>query len=131
MFFHILKFPILVFAVNVVLEMGGIYAALPWIDMPMHFLGGASIAVAGMSFLAFLQKQGLVNELPFVLRTLFVMSFVGFAAVSWELWEFSIDFVLERHLQRDLFDTMTDMFFGLLGGLTASITLFLKKKIGS
>ncbi len=114
--FHIFRFPILVFAANVILDKAGLYVALKWIDMPMHFLGGASIAIAGVSFLAFLKTCGFINELPFLVRAFFIMSFVGLAAVSWELWEFSLDFVFARHFQTDLFDTMADMFFGLLGG---------------
>lgn len=110
------------FVANIILDAEGIYVTLPWIDMPMHFLGGASIAIAGISFLAFLRTKGFVNELPFFLRTFLIMSFVGLAAASWELWEFSVDFVFSRHLQADLFDTMTDIFFGLLGGLITSIT---------
>ena len=119
--FYILRFPILVFVVNVVLDWGGIYVAFPWIDMPMHFAGGASIGLAGVSFLVFLQKQGIVVSLPFFLQVFFIMSFVGLAAASWELWEFSTDIVFNRHLQGDLFDTMADMFFGLLGGFALSI----------
>lgn len=119
--FIILKFPALVLFVNIVLEARGIYYALPWIDIPMHFLGGASIALAGLSFLAFLQAKGFLNTVPFLLHTLFIMSFVGFAAVSWELWEFSMDVVFNKHLQIGLFDTMSDIFFGLLGGLITSL----------
>lgn len=126
--FHILKFPILVYVVNVIFDRAGVYVALLWIDMPMHFLGGASIAVAGIDFLALLRQQGLINTLPFVLHAFFVMSFVGLAAISWELWEFSVDFVFNKHLQTDLFDTMTDMFFGLLGGSAALMLWFVLRK---
>lgn len=119
--FHILRFPILVFVLNVILDARGLYYALPWIDMPMHFLGGASIALAGISLLAFLRARGFANELPFLLYTLFIMSFVGLAAVSWELWEFSMDVVFHKHLQIGLFDTVSDILFGLLGGLAVSL----------
>lgn len=119
--FSLLRFPILVFVLNVIFDARGLYYALPWIDMPMHFLGGASIALAGVSLLAFLRVRGLVNELSFLLRTLFIMSFVGLAAVSWELWEFSMDVVFNKHLQIGLSDTVSDVFFGLLGGLAVSL----------
>lgn len=126
--FHILRLPILVFFVNAVLDATGIYVTLPWIDMPMHFLGGASIAVAGITLLAFLRTQGFVNELPFLLAMLFIMSFVGLAAVSWELWEFSSKHILNGNIQVDLPDTMIDMFFGLLGGLVTLISwLYFRK----
>lgn len=115
--FSIFKFPLLVLLVNIILDTRGVYVALPWIDMPMHFLGGASIGLAGIGFLALLQKQGLVGKLPFLLYAFFVMSFVGLAAASWELWEFSIGYILKESLQGGLADTMADMFFGLLGGL--------------
>lgn len=127
--FSILKFPILVFIVNVIFDKTGVYVTLLWSDMPMHFLGGASIAVAGIGFLSLLRKHAFMSALPFPVWVFLIMSFVGLAAASWELWEFSIDFVLKKNLQRDLFDTMTDMFFGLLGGFITSIAwLFLKGK---
>ena len=124
----ILRFPTLVFLVNIFLDRGGVYVSVPWLDMPMHFAGGASIAIAGMSFLALLQKYGFMRVLPLPLWIFLIVSFVGLAAVSWELWEFSMDLVLKGHFQRDLFDTMTDMFFGLLGGLVASIALRLQQR---
>lgn len=121
--FSILKFPLLVLVVNSILDAKGIYVSVPWIDMPMHFLGGASIGFAGISFLALLRKQGFVNALPFLLHAFFVMSFVGLAAASWELWEFSLDRVFRQSTQVDLPDTMVDMFFGLFGG-AAVLLLF-------
>jgi hypothetical protein len=111
----------LVFFVNVILDRGGIYAAVPWIDMPIHFLGGASIAVAGITFLSLLRKGGFIQSLPLPLWIFLVVSFVGLAAVSWELWEFSADFLFKKNLQKNLADTMTDMFFGLLGGSVTSV----------
>ncbi|MBI2123883.1 MAG: hypothetical protein HYU04_01435 [Candidatus Wildermuthbacteria bacterium] len=119
--FGIIRFPLVVFAINLVFDWQGIYYTFLWIDMPMHFLGGASIAAAGVSFLAFLKVRGFVGELPFLIRTLFLMSFVGLAAVSWELWEFSLDYVVQSRTQVDLPDTMIDMFFGLLGGFALSL----------
>lgn len=129
--FHIFRLPILVFVVNVILEKGGIYVVLPWIDMPMHFAGGASIGLAGIHFLAFLRTQGLVKELPFLLHTLFLVSFVGLAASLWELWEFALDTVFGKHLPADLFDTMADIFFGLLGGAITSVAWYVLGKARS
>lgn len=75
------------------------------------------------------KTQGFVNELPFLLCTFLVMSFVGLAAVSWELWEFSMDAVFSKHVQTDLFDTVGDMFFGLLGGFATSVAwLYFRKR---
>ena len=118
---YILTWPLVVFMVNGIFDKAGIYVAVVWIDMPMHFLGGASIAVAGISFLAFLKKRGVINELPFWVRTFFLISFVAFAAVSWELWEFFLDYVMHSRAQVDLPDTMVDMLLGLLGGFALSI----------
>src|SRR3990167_6356124 len=117
--FYILAWPMFVYAVNGILDARGLYYALPWVDMPMHFLGGASIGLAGIGFLSLFKQRGFVNEPPFLLQAFFIISFVGLAAVSWELWEFSMDIVFARHLHTDLFDTMVDMFLGLLGGLAA------------
>ena len=126
--FHILRFPILVFFVNAVFDTKGIYYTFLWIDMPMHFLGGVSIAVAGAQFLAYLQERGLVGKLPFLFHAFFVMSFVGLAAVLWELWEFARDYLARTSTQVNLPDTMIDMFFGLLGGFIALVVLFFFRK---
>ncbi|MDO8474061.1 MAG: hypothetical protein Q7S62_00700 [bacterium] len=119
--FHILRFPILVFFVNVVFDIKGIYYTFLWIDIPMHFAGGASIGFAGITFLAFLRTRGFVSEMPFLLHAFLIMSFVGLAVVSWELWEFVLDYLAHTSTQVDLSDTMIDMFFGLLGGFVLSI----------
>ena len=68
-----------------------------------------------------MKARGFTNALPFLLRMLLIISFVGLAAVSWELWKFAMDAVFDRHLQIGLFDTMSDIFFGLLGGLITSL----------
>lgn len=126
--FHIFRFPILVFVANAVLDAGGIYVVFPWVDIPMHFLGGVSIAVAGVCFLALLRGHGFINRLPLLFYALFIMSFVGLAAASWELWEFSLDRIFGGGAQVDLPDTMTDMFFGLLGGSVTIVLWFVLHK---
>ena len=69
-----------------------------------------------------------MKTLPFLLHAFFVMSFVGLAAASWELWEFSLDRVFGKSTQADLPDTMVDMFFGLLGGSATLMLWFVLRK---
>ena len=87
----------------------------------MHFIGGVSIGQAGKAFFAGLQRRKLMDTLPWSLLLFVLFSVVGLAAATWELFEFGIGQFFHVDLQGNLFDTMMDIFFGLLGGFTAAL----------
>lgn len=86
-----------------------LYWFLPWLDIPMHILGGAWVAM--LYFWLYPKNKSIVN----------CLSFVALLAVFWEFAEFFVDHLpfLEKFgsFQGDVADTMGDLFFSLLGGL--------------
>jgi hypothetical protein len=79
-----------------------------WFDLPMHFLGGAVLALGVFSayeFSAPLPKRWQ--------RLLPVMSAVLIIALVWEYYEVLIGIPIESDHE---VDTLTDIFLGLVGG---------------
>jgi len=98
------------------------YWVYPWIDVPMHFLGGVLAAVI---LLWLVDRYPGEWELPrnFFTRMVFILSFVALIGVLWEFSEFLYDvFISSRGWSRFALqsarDTIGDLFFDLLGGLT-------------
>ena len=123
-------FPIVVFLLHAFLMVFfNIYAYCPDFDIPMHMLGGASVAVAYLQLYAILNKKRYVPKLrPFVL-SICVMSLVVTTAVFWEWWEFLMDYFFPQFMmQLNLQDTMGDLLNGLIGGLAVILVCLRKKK---
>ena len=116
-FFSTLKFPIVVFIIHLFLFYFNFYLIFPWLDIPMHFLGGFSIALSYTSFLFNMHVKKLAH-LRKDLFFLFVISFVALTAMLWEFLEFGLDISLNLNSQMGLVDTILDMFLGLAGGVT-------------
>lgn len=110
--------PFIVFAFNTLA-----YTIAPYsydtlyLDTPMHFLGGVSIAISSAYFLKLCEKNKLLSLKSFLLRTFIIVSFVALAATLWEFYEFLSDRYLGTLAQATVFDTMKDYFMGLAGGL--------------
>ncbi len=113
-------FPIAVLAVHLILSALELYETAPWVDVPMHFFGGASIGIAYTLLL-----RRLAPFSPAILL-LFAVSLVGLTAVLWELHEFLLDTFLQWSTQPSVADTMEDLFLGLLGGLAGSLPFILR-----
>ena len=105
-----------------------LYWRIWWFDNVLHFLGGAWLASALFYWAYFLRKIK-ENAVP----ALFVLvALVGFSAIGGilgEICEFFYDHLLGRNigmaLQLGVADTVTDLFFDLLGGLAAGL-VFIK-----
>ena len=76
-----------------------LYWTFPWLDIPAHFLGGASIAIAGGNAISFLNAAGRVPFLPRFFSVVCVLSFVALAAVAWEWFEFLGDYLIGTNMQ--------------------------------
>lgn len=101
------------------------YWRFGWIDMPMHFLGGV---FAGMVFVWLFRKFMGYLDLrdKFLVSTILLLGFVTLVGVFWEFYEFIYDlFISPREwnafTQQGIQDTMGDLFFDILGGLTAAL----------
>jgi hypothetical protein len=106
-----------------------LYWVFPWVDIPLHFLGGVWAA----SFFAWLNLRfslGIFEGKSFLLNFILAISFVSLIGVLWEFFEFSYDFFsnsmdISKIAQQGVADTMGDFFFDLLGG-TAFVLIFKK-----
>ena len=115
-------FPVFVLITHFFLLFFSIYWVFPWLDIPMHFIGGVSLSITYFLILQFSQKENYLRMNSFF-KILFIFALVSLTAVFWELFEFSVEFISGRNLQGDLKDTMIDLFLGMLGGLFTAIFL--------
>ncbi|HWQ46846.1 MAG TPA: hypothetical protein VN376_08265 [Longilinea sp.] len=122
--------PIVVFLIHrVVLGGLNLYATYPWIDMPMHFLGGLSIAYTVSSGLTYLQERKILLPLDPFIHLLVTLTTTVTAAVFWEFLEFLTDQIYGTNIQISLANTMHDLFFGLMGAITLIIFRMIWKGI--
>lgn len=121
---HAFVLPVFVFLIHLILaKITNYYGKYPWVDMPMHFLGGVAIAYG---------FNVLFGEQPFArgeARLFYLLSLFAFAvmmAVFWEFGEFTQDLLRNSNSQVGLRNTMRDLFFGMAGAGSFTILLFLK-----
>jgi len=89
------------------------YLRYPYLDMPTHFAGGAACAyVLGV---ALVNLEPVVGRIPVLVRLTLALSLTALAAVIWEFLEFGSDTLLGSHLNLGVTDTLSDLFFGILG----------------
>jgi len=91
------------------------YSSLPWFDMPMHFLGGMWL---GLAFIWLLppNQSSRISILKIILGVLTI-------GLLWEVYEVLVDGAFSQK-PFDLFDTVSDLFFDLAGGMTAVFYFF-------
>ena len=90
------------------------------LDMAMHASAGAWLGVFGLYFFF---TRGHISAARFVYVAVVVLGFVVLVGVLWEFHEFVSDLLItdqSRIMQTSVADTMSDLFFDLLG---ASMTL--------
>jgi len=100
------------------------YQTYAWLDMSMHFLGGFWVALTATALISNFQFP-ISNEIlkqKFLSLFIVILSFVALVGVLWEFFEFGYDvFIFSKGysgaLQQGVGDTMSDLFFDLLGGL--------------
>ena len=110
---------ILVFTLHIFLtHVVNAYLLLPWIDIPMHYLGGLSMACSLLLGLTYLQEHKQITQLDRVIELLLVFTLVTSIAVFWEFSEFSMDQLLGTNVQISLQNTMQDLFMGIMGAST-------------
>lgn len=86
-----------------------LYYELPWLDIPMHVLGGFGVASLAVALLLLRKKR--ITIMP-VLVSFFVI------AVAWEVYEYSLDVQAFRPWI-GWTDTTSDIINGLIGALVA------------
>jgi len=86
------------------------YSSIWYFDMPMHFLGGLWLGLISIYLFSF-------KDFSFqsILKISLIVLLIG---IGWEIFEVLIDnFITQSSF--DFVDTMSDLFFDVLGGLFA------------
>ena len=100
------------------------YAKIPNWDKFLHFVSGIIFARVGKEIYVKINGDG---NIP--LMILFVILFASSISGLWEIWEFTSDYILKTNAQNNsLFDTMTDMILGNLGGIVYLLLWKIKKQ---
>lgn len=103
---------ILLFLVNFWATKFHWYFSVWYFDMPMHFWGGFSV---GLMVVWLFLKRNIVFSVKSILWLLFLVFVVGFL---WEIFEVIFNNMIAG-TSFDLLDTISDLFFDLLGGICA------------
>jgi hypothetical protein len=93
-----------------------------WLDIPMHFLGGVTVAL-GIAILPFLRVQYFEKYAPYKTYVLLVLC----VALLWEIFEMSIG--IPTHEEGFFFDMILDVVMGVLGGVVGCAIVQSIKKI--
>jgi hypothetical protein len=91
------------------------YTRFPSLDIPTHFLGG--IAVTYFFWCASANAQSVAGHLPNVSPAVLAFGCTASTTILWEIFEFFSDRLLGTQLQHGVGDTVSDIFFGLAGGV--------------
>ncbi len=114
--------PLLVLLIHLLITVPfGFYTLYGWLDIPMHFVGGASIAYSFILVFKRCKDEIIIKDK--LVNIIILLALVGLSAIIWEFFEFFAYSTVE------LYDTLFDMFMGLLGGLL--IALFGKVSLKS
>jgi hypothetical protein len=107
--------PLLIFVVYaIVAKAFSAYLIWPWLDMPTHFLGG--MAITYFYIVAVKHAQQVVALIPRAIRMALALGLTAISAIVWEFLEFASDKWLGTQMNLGVADTLSDLFFGLLGG---------------
>lgn len=116
--------PIIVFGVHILLSKTvDMYGLFPWIDIPMHFVGGMTMTTTLIMLYKALQHINVIPQMHVAITKLFLFTAISTITIFWEFAEFSTDVFFGTHAQVNIPDTMKDMFLGMMGGLLI-ISLF-------
>lgn len=120
----LVAFLVAIAVVNGLAEVNHWYWIYRWFDMPMHFAGGAWLAGFGVWWQYY--RQGSYPPSFFV--TLGVCVLFAFSiGLLWEAFEAVVSFATVGHVNA-LDDTLGDIFFDILGGVSVAILRTIARK---
>ena len=121
---HAFALPTVVFLMHQVLaRTTNYYGKYPWVDMPMHFMGGVAVTY-GFHVLFGEQPFAKGGSKLYYLLSLFALGVM--MAVFWEFGEFMQDYLRGSNSQVGLGNTMRDLLLGGLGAATFALALAFK-----
>ncbi|KKS59133.1 MAG: hypothetical protein UV24_C0006G0003 [Candidatus Nomurabacteria bacterium GW2011_GWA2_42_41] len=94
-----------------------LYWTLRWLDMPMHFAGGAWLAGFGVWWQFSRREIGSRNFLAVLWVCLIYTISIG---LVWEVYEAAISFFTVGYMNA-MPDTLGDLLFDILGGTTVAV----------
>ena len=97
------------------------YIHHPWLDMPTHFAGG--MAISYFFSAAIEEAAEFLGQTPLPIRLISSVGLTALAAVVWEFLEFLSDRFLQSHLNLGVTDTLSDLFFGVTGGVVTAAVI--------
>ena len=99
---------------------------VPQLDIPMHIVGGASVAWAAWALMSYARTVKKLPKLPFWFSVFVAVGAAALVGVLWEHYEFLHDVILHTNQQLSQFgtaDTMKDLADVLIGGLLLSVLI--------
>ena len=125
-------FTLAVVTVHLVAVVIGLYWIWQWFDVPMHFAGGFAVGMLGLS----IWQRGVVGlkaekQLQWWLAPMFIVGFVSFIGIGWEIYEFFMDSFFNAQInavyqfvrQPSIGDTIFDLVFDIFGGAAAILII--------
>ncbi len=94
------------------------YLTFPDLDIPTHFLGGAAMAYFFVAAIG--HSQHLLGAIPRAIQTLLAIGLTTWVAVVWEFLEYGSDTLLHTEMNLGVRDTLSDLFFGVMGALVVA-----------
>jgi hypothetical protein len=108
--FYSLLFLATLFSVSYfIFEPTYLYYELPWLDIPMHILGGMGVGALASAMMLYRDKKVSLAHM---------VAFFAVIACAWEVYEYARG-VVEYDEVSDYVDTVADTINGLLGVLAA------------
>ncbi len=107
------------------------YYTISWYDKFLHFSAAICVILAIWWFMDILEKTKKINKKSLLFKIFISFLFLLAIAVLWEVFEFTIDkcFNPLPPLQPGVKDTLWDLFFDFLGGITAVLIIMVFRRI--
>ncbi|MEX2029154.1 MAG: hypothetical protein WD963_01585 [Candidatus Paceibacterota bacterium] len=115
---HLIFLMFFIFLAHLLAEQFYWYYSIAWFDMFMHFLGGVWLGL--FFFYVFSRNKQIV---PSFFKIIFFVLMVG---ILWEVFQFFTKNYIGRD-PFDIIDTLSDVFFDLLGGLCVILYVWKKR----
>ncbi|MFH1607575.1 MAG: hypothetical protein ABIA78_00395 [archaeon] len=120
--FSFFIFPASVFFFSLFIDYAlGVYDVFPWVDIPMHFLGGVAVGYMFFLFIRLFREKGFIRIENRILFIIVIVALVSLIAVLWEFYEFIMVSYFGFPWQEEIGNTMLDLFMGMCGGLSVGI----------
>lgn len=130
-YYHVISVLILITAGHFLALRIGLYHGKVWIDMLLHFIAGIFFGISWLWLLQSFFLRRLFNKVSRSLEALSMAGFALFASFSWEVFEYLLNHFYPQLTTRlrifspDVSDVLSDMFFGLLGGVAFAVPFLL------